>query len=108
MAAAALVSAAVDAGKLVPTQAETYKKLAMADYESTKLAIDSLPVQMSAKERIKGAAGDVALNQQKLAALSAKSFTELHRSGELEWLKLNAPDVYEAKYIEKFNKKPNA
>jgi len=100
----ALVDAAVKDGKITSGEKDRYVKLAHADFETTKETLDAKPkytpiaAQLSDNKTKEGA---------KLAKLSAMTYKELDRSGDLIWLKNNAPDVFEAKYEEHHGKPYN-
>lgn len=105
--AIALADSGVAAGKYVEAQKAHYIKLAKADLETTKLVIEALPVQQSAKDAL-AAHGEQAKtgSDAKLAKLITLGYDELWHDGNLEYVKLHAPDKYAEIYKEKFNIEP--
>ncbi len=62
-----LVQTAVASGKITAAQEATFMKLALADYDSTKTALDAMESYVSISEKVKGAAAgkEVALGTEK-------------------------------------------
>lgn len=96
--------------KLTAAQRPSFIKLAKNDYQAAKDMLDNTKSSVSVKELLSntGAALETA-DESKLKTLSAKSWDELFKeTGSIEFLKLNAPDVFKAKFKSKFGKDPKS
>jgi hypothetical protein len=99
-----LVSKAIRLRKISAKQKEHYVTLAKKDFKTTSELIESLPVTASVKDTVENKSTDV--NEAKITQLSSKSWNELFHSGDLDFVKLNAPTVYALKFKEQFGKEP--
>jgi len=97
-----LVNKAVASKKITLAQKPHYIKLAKADFKATEDLLLSIKSVLSVKEQLNGGAGE----NDKITKLSEKSWDDLHKSGEMSYVKLHAPDVYKTKFREKFGKEP--
>jgi hypothetical protein len=100
-----LVNSAIDAKKITLAQKSGFLKLAKVDFDSTKQTLDNMSPMSSVRELLQTGGTKQAERVEKLSALS---YDELFKSknGDLNFLKLNAPDVYAEKFEEKFGRKP--
>ena len=87
------------------TQKADIIRLAKADYDGTAKYGNSLP-QMPPVTRQLSENAPKDKNAEKVLKLSEKSFDELFKTGDLNFVKLNAPDVYTRIYKEKFGTEP--
>lgn len=92
--------------KIKLTQKADIIKLAKADYDAAVSFGKTLPAAPPANRTITDSNTGKDKNADKLLKLSEKSFDELFKSNELEFVKLNAPGVYKEKFKEKFGKEP--
>lgn len=94
--------------KLTHAQRADFVKLAKSDYSAAEkflAGIKSSPSIKGSLDTTESAGGDE--NAEKIKKLSSKSWDELFKeNGATTFLKLNAPDVYKAKYKAKFGKEP--
>lgn len=97
-----LVDGAIAARKISPSSKEHFVKLAEGDFDSVETLLNEMPsaptVQAAVQANLK--AGTV--------ELADKSWDELHKSGQLETLKLNDPASYVRICKEKFGKELKA
>lgn len=94
----ALVDGAVEGRKITADQKPHFLKLAQADFDSAKALIDSMPSNPSLKT-------EVEKNQEGKAAEYEKlSWDDMDKSGKLVALKAEFPDIFNAKFKEKFGK----
>lgn len=91
-----ILSAAVDSHKITQEMAENLKKAYADNAEGLQQLVDAMP----AKEKVVITPGINASD-----SICAKSWDELDKSGELALLKAQYPDVYKAKFEQKFGKK---
>lgn len=89
-----LLNAAIEAHKINDVVAENLKKVYADKAEELKALLDAMPE----KKKV------VIANETK-DELVDKTWDELDRSGKLEELKAKHPDVFEAKFAEKFGEK---
>lgn len=95
-AAAAMVDAAITAKKIDASQRESFLKLARQDYASTKAVLDGMKgVEPIAQQLEKPAASN-----------DTRTWDELHKAGELEKIKSNNPERFNALYKAKFGHSP--
>lgn len=99
-----LVSNAVTMRKITASQKGHFIKLAKSDFKTTEELINSLPSATTLKDQLSNT--KVSPEKERIAKLSEKSWDELFNSGDLEFVKLHAPDVYKTKYVTKFKKEP--
>lgn len=95
-----MVDAAVAARKITEGDKEQYVKLAKADFDTTKSILDGMKVSPAVKDQVQEGKTDEAGELLKL------SWGDMDKSGKLPYLKLNHPEVFKAKYKEKFGKEP--
>lgn len=98
----AFLNQAVSEGRIKADQKDSYKKLMEADQATTEKLINSMPKagnQPSIEDYLKGAAG--AGDAKDLAGMSWDEIDKAERLGEL---KDKFPELYKAKYQEKFGK----
>lgn len=94
-------------GLISLAQVDDIAKLAKVDYTGTKTYLDKLKPSISLRSAIGENKAVVNEQEEKLKTLCAKSYDELFReSGALNFVKLNAPDIYKAKFKAKFGKDP--
>lgn len=103
--AVTLADQAVTDGKILAKDKDEWVQLAEANYDIAAKAIGSIPAHKSAESRIKTEGGPTH-SDAKLAKLADKSFDELHKTGDLEYVKLHDKEMYKEKYTEKFGKEP--
>lgn len=84
-----LVEGAVAEGKITEKQKEAYLKLAAADYESAKEALDAMPGHTPAQQKM--AATEKASAEDPLLKLS---WDEAHKAGKLEAIKAKHPEHF--------------
>lgn len=94
-----LVDGAVKEGKLTAEDAVTYKKLAVADFESTAALIAKMPGYESIAGKL-GAGNDV--DKAELDGLLKLSGIELYKNGSMERLQQISPAHFKLKYKEAF------
>lgn len=103
-----LADTALKMRKITLAEKPSIIKLATADYDATLEMLQARKATTSVKETLeltdKAGEGE----QARIVELSKKSYDELFNSGDLQFLKLNAPDVYKAKFKSKFGKEPQA
>jgi hypothetical protein len=102
-----LADTALKMRKITLAERDHIVKLAVADYDSTlKMLQARKAAAPSVKETLelndKASEGE----QARIVELSKKSYDELFHSGDLEFLKLHAPDIFKAKFKTKFGKEP--
>lgn len=91
-----LVQDAIDAKKISADQKESFTKLARQDYASTKAVLDGMKgVEPIAQQLEKPAASN-----------DTRTWDELHKAGELEKIKSNNPERFNALYKAKFGHSP--
>jgi len=96
-----LVDGAVTARKITAKEAEHYRKLAVADFDSTKALLDSLKPYESIEHQLKeGRDGD------EIGELAKLTWDQLDQQNKLALVKQKYPDLYKAKYKATFNKEP--
>lgn len=93
-----LTDAAIKEGRLNAQAREATLKQFSNDFEATKTMLMSIPARVTLKDAISES------NKSELEKLSAKSWDELDKSGELKTLKDKYPDVYKEKFDETFKK----
>lgn len=98
-----LADAAIKDGRYNADGRDTLLKLFDTDFEGTKAMLESIPKRVSVQERMKGAAS---ADATELADLSARGWDVLDRANKLVRLKDIAPDVYKAKFKERFGVEP--
>lgn len=92
--------------KITMAQKPHILRMLKADREGTVHYLNSIKASVSVKEALANNPEKSAIDER-IKTLSAKSFDELFKAkGELEYVKLHAPEVYEQKYQAKFGKKP--
>lgn len=102
-----LAAAALKMGKIRLSEVSAVIQLAKGDYEGTVAMLKNKKAEPTVKSALDLAAlSGTNLDENRIVELSKKSFDELFKSGDLEFVKLNAPEVYKAKYKSKFNKEP--
>ena len=101
--AATLVDTAVKDGRIDAKAKDSYIKLFDQDFESAKAVLEAIPVRPSVSQQIEQASGASASG---LADLQVKSWDELDRAEKLTLLRDNCPDVYRAKFKERFGIEP--
>lgn len=99
-----LVNKAISLRKITLAQKGHYIKLAKQDYGTTFDLLKSIKAAPSLKSQM--GTQELSTDATRLTELSAKSFDELFKSGDLEFVKLNAPDTYKNIYTKKFGKAP--
>lgn len=92
----ALVDKAVEDRKITADQKPHFVKLATADLDSVTAVLNSMPANPTVKSQLE------VTPEGPLAELVKLSYGELDKSGKLTKLKELAPDVFKAKYKEKF------
>jgi len=96
---------AVADGRISAEQVDTYKALMAADEANARKIIDALPVKkqggVSIKDLLDGAAGAAGITGEK-KDLAKMSWDEIDKAERLAELKNEHPDLYKAKYLEKF------
>lgn len=95
-----LLATAQKAGKVTVAASEKLSKDYEGNPEGLKNLIDALPVYQSITDKITGQDGD----DKKLAVLSAKSYSELDKAGELPVLKALSLEIFKNKFKDEFNK----
>lgn len=98
--AVSLVDAAIQDGRLDAKGREGVLALFDKDFDGAKAMLESIPRRASVAVQI-GGSGTTALSE-----LKDKSWQELDRSGKLLELKDKAPDIYIAKFKERFGVNP--
>lgn len=101
-----LAEKALKLRKITLAQKELVKKMARSDWDSTVSYLNTLKPVASVKETLADKARESNKVKERIEALAAKSYDELFKSGGLAELKMSAPDVYAAKFKEKFGKDP--
>lgn len=86
-----MISLAVKEGRITADQQGNYEKLAAADYEATKAAIEALPVKTSLSAKVKGAAGAGIPAERKSWNLHAWMKEDM---AGLKKLQAEVPEVY--------------
>lgn len=102
----AYLNQAVAAGKIASDQVETYKALLKADADNTRKIIDAMPVKnkpVTVKDLLNEAAGAAGAAGAK--DLAEMSWDEIDKAERLPELKDKYPDLYKAKFQEKFGVK---
>lgn len=100
---AAYLNRAVSEGRIAQDQVETYKALMAADEASTRKIIDALPAKkqpMNIKDYLNAGSGAAASGEKK--DLAQMSWDEIDAAERLAELKSEHPDLYKAKFQEKF------
>jgi hypothetical protein len=98
-----LADAALSMRKITLAEKPHIIKLAIANYEDTLEMLKARKAHTSVKQVLENAkSGD----EIKLAELSKKSYDELFKSGELEYVKLHDVNTFKIKFKEKFGKEP--
>ncbi|WP_295990501.1 hypothetical protein [uncultured Alistipes sp.] len=95
--AATLVDAAISEGRISAPGREDFLKFFDRDFEAAKSALAAIPRYESVARRV--GRDDVA---PELKDFNAKSWDELYREDRLEELRDKAPDLFRAKYKERF------
>jgi hypothetical protein len=94
-----MIDAAVNDRKILEVQRDTYVKLAEKDFDSTRAALDAMPVMTRLSD---GIGGNVIPDKYK-----GKSWDELDKiTDALEEIKLKDPSRFKELYKEKFGKEP--
>lgn len=102
-----LANKAVALRKITLAQKDNIIKLAKADYNGTVEYLNSIKPQKSVKEIIELSDNGGDGKSDEIAKLSAMSWDTLFNTkGAIITLKAQAPDVYKAKFKEKFGKNP--
>jgi hypothetical protein len=99
----AYLNQAVAAGKIAADQVETYKALLKADADNTRKIIDAMPAKnkpVTVKDLLNEAAGAAGAAGAK--DLAEMSWDEIDKAERLAELKNEHPDLYKAKFQEKF------
>lgn len=97
-AVADILAKGVECHKVTQEMADNLKEAYKANPEGLKSLIDAMPEKMNANQFIEpGASGN--------DDICKKSWEELDKSGDLAILKAKYPDVFKAKFEEKFGKK---
>jgi len=99
---ATLVDGAIAERKISPSSKEHFVKLAEADFESVEKLLNEMPSAPSVQATVQAGL------KSGIVELADKSWDELHKSGQLETLKLNDPASYARIYKEKFGKELKA
>ena len=102
----AYLNQAVAAGKIAADQVETYKALLKADADNTRKIIDAMPAKnkpVTVKDLLNEAAGAAGAAGAK--DLADMSWDEIDKAERLAELKNEHPDLYKAKFQEKFGVK---
>ena len=97
----AYLSQAVSDGRIQSEQVDTYKALMAADEASTRKIIDALPTKkqsMNITDYLRSGAAAPAGEK----SLAQMSWDEIDQAERLAELKNDHPDLYKAKYLEKF------
>lgn len=101
-----LANQAVALRKITLAQKAQIIKLAKADFKGTVEYLNSIKASKTVKETLEENKANTK-EGERLVKLSAMSWDELFKNaGDTSFLKLNAPDVYKAKFKEKFGKEP--
>jgi hypothetical protein len=93
----ALVDTAIAEKKILPGQKETYIKLATADFDNTKAALDAITPTKTIAQAVgegKAAGGDY----------TALSWNDLDKAGKLTKLKAENFELFKEKFAERFGK----
>ncbi len=98
-----LVSKAITQRKISASQKDIYIKLAKQDFATTEQLINDMKPTVPVKEALTQAYNQ---NDAEIAELAKLSFDELFVKGKLNYVKLNAPDIYKQKFKAKFGKEP--
>lgn len=94
-------------GKITLAQKADVIELATANYDSTKKLYDKVKAATPVIRQLSAEGGTESKDSLKLKTLSDKSWDELfNESGALDFIKLNAPNVYKTKFKDKFGKDP--
>jgi len=93
-----LTEAAIKEGRLNAQAREVTLKQFGNDFEATRTMIESIPPRTTLKDAM------AASDKSELEMLSAKTWDELDRSGDLKTLKDKYPEEYKAKFNEAFKK----
>ena len=96
-----LVQGAVDARKITADEKSSYVALASKDFASVETLLGAKSGSSSIKDKLAESR-----TKDKNIELYSKSYDELFKSGDLEKVKLNAPEEYARIYEEKFGKEP--
>jgi phage head maturation protease len=102
-----LADKAIAMKKITLAQKPHIIKLAKTDYNGTVEYLNTIKSHTPVKDIIELADKSKTGDATKLETLSAKGWDELFKSsGDLNFIKLKAPEVYKAKFKEKFGKEP--
>lgn len=102
-----LANAALNQRKITLAEKEIIVKLAINNYDEVLEMLKARkPAAATVKETLALADKTTDAAQARVAELSKKSYDDLFKSGELEFVKLNAPDVFKAIFKSKFGKEP--
>lgn len=93
-----MVELAVSDRKITEDQKPFYIKLATADFDSAKALLDSMPANPSVKSAVDQAKASEGAEYVKL------SWDEMDRKGILSDVKAKHPDIFKAKFKEKYKK----
>lgn len=93
---ARMVQDAIDAKKIGADQKDVFLNLARKDFESTKAVLDGMKGVEPVAPQLKTEAGKE----------DTRTWDELHKSGELEKIKSNNPERFNALYEAKFGHSP--
>jgi hypothetical protein len=99
-----MLNKAKDEGKIVAGAIPNLEKLALADEESVKAYLTSLPATQKLREQIDSDGDGSATGE--VAELMKLSFDELHQGPGLAKLKALSPDSYKLKFKSKFGTEP--
>jgi hypothetical protein len=94
---------AVADGRIVEKEKASFVKLAAADFDAVKEAINARTPRTSVAERFQQGTP----SKERRAELAAKSWDELDKGNLLAEVKLSFPDLYEEKFEKEFGKKPS-
>lgn len=93
-----LTDKAIREGRLNASAKEHTLSLFDKDFDGTKAMLEAIPERKTLKDAVTEA------DKTELEKLSAKSWDELDKNGDLRTLKDKYPDVYKEKFDEKFKK----
>lgn len=94
--AEALVDAAIEQGKITAPGREGFLKFFDRDFEAAKASLEAIPAYQSVAARV-GKSENVALKD-----FEGKTWDELFREEKLEELRDKSPDLFRAKFKERF------
>jgi len=101
-----LANKGISMRKITLKQKDAFTRLAKADYNGAVEYLNSIQPQKSVRDTIELSDQNKTGQDSELATLSSQPFDELFRNGGLVKLKAKAPDIYRAKYKERYGKEP--